>query len=210
MSSSRRKNDAVNALKKQALLFVWLGEIWNIFEVVVALWSGIGSGSVALIAFGLDSIVELFAGAVLIWRLQSSFSEKEEESAERKARKLVGISYFVLAFYVLFHSFATLFGLFPEPQTSYTGIFLVVGSAAFMTFLYFKKIALAKKLHSPSLKSEAKQALFCDLQDLPVIIGLGANALFGFWWADPIVALLLIPLILKEGRESFSEEDNCC
>lgn len=192
-------------LKKQALLFVWIGEIWNAMEVAVALWYGIEASSVALIAFGLDSVIELFAGAVLIWRLQSSFKEKQEEVAEKKAKKLVGVTFFVLAVYVLFHSLASLFGLFPEPKTSIPGIILIIASAALMTFLYFRKTALAKKLNSPSLKAEAKQALFCDLQDLPVIIGLGANLLFGWWWADPVVALVLIPLIVKEGREAFEE-----
>jgi len=195
----------MNTLKRQALLFVWLGEIWNAMEVAVALWSGIGSGSVALIAFGLDSVIELFAGAVLIWRLQASFSEKAEEAAEEKAKKLVSISFFGLAGYVLLHSPASLFGFFPEPKTSLIGIVLVIASAALMTFLYFRKTSLAKKLNSPSLKAEAKQTLFCDLQDLPVIIGLGANALFGWWWADPLVALALIPLMIKEGREAFEE-----
>lgn len=199
----------MESLKKQALIFVWIGEIWNGFEVAVALWSGIGSGSVALIAFGLDSVIELFAGAVLIWRLQSSFKKKDEEGAEKKALKLVGISYFVLAGYVVLHSAATLFGVFPEPETSFVGIFLVIASAAVMTALYFKKTSLAKKLKSQSLKAEARQALFCDLQDLPVLIGLGANALLGWWWADPIVALALIPLIIKEGREAFNDDCDC-
>lgn len=197
-------------LKRQALLFVWIGEIWNAMEVGVALWSGIGTGSVALIAFGLDSVIELFAGAVLIWRLQASFNEKEEEAAEKKAKKLVGISFFVLAGYVFLHAGATLFGIFPEPKTSVIGIALVVVSAAIMTFLYFRKTALAKQLNSPSLKAEAKQALFCDLQDLPVLIGLGANLMFGWWWADPVVAMLLIPLIIKEGREAFNDESCEC
>ncbi len=196
-------------LKRQALIFVWIGEIWNAMEVAIALWSGIGSGSVALIAFGLDSIIELFAGAVLIWRLQASFKAKDEEAAEKKALKLVGISYFVLAGYVILHSAASLLGFFPEPKTSFVGIFLVIASAVVMTALYFKKISLAKKLNSQSLKAEAKQALFCDLQDLPVLIGLGANALIGWWWADPLVALALIPLIVKEGREAFQEKE-CC
>lgn len=96
-------------------------------------------------------------------------------------------------------------GIFPEPKTSMIGIVLVIASAIIMTFLYFRKTSLAKQLNSPSLKSEAKQALFCDLQDLPVLIGLGANALFGWWWADPLVALALIPFIIKEGREAFEE-----
>lgn len=192
-------------LKRQALILVWIGEIWNAFEVVVALWTGIDAGSVALIAFGLDSVLELFAGAVLIWRLQSSWKEKEEESAERKANRLVGMSYFVLAGYVLLHSSATLFGFLPNPETNMIGIWLVLASAVVMTFLYFRKITLARKLNSRSLKAEAKQALFCDLQDLPVIIGLGANTIFGWWWADPIVALLLIPFMINEGREGLEE-----
>lgn len=198
----------MDKIKRQALILVWIGEIWNAMEVVVALWSGIRTGSVALMAFGLDSIIELFAGAVLIWRLQASFKEKEEEAAEKKAKKLVGISFFVLAAYVFLHAGATLFGIFPEPRTSIVGIVLVIASAGLMTFLYFRKTALARQLKSQSLKAEAKQALFCDLQDLPVLIGLGANAIFGWWWADPLVALALIPLIVKEGREAF--EDDCC
>ena len=152
------------------------------------------------------SVVELFAGAVLIWRLQSSWKEKKDEViAEKRAKILVSISFFVLAGYVLLHAGATLMGIFPEPKTSMIGIVLVIASAIIMTFLYFRKTSLAKQLNSPSLKSEAKQALFCDLQDLPVLIGLGANALFGWWWADPLVALALIPFIIKEGREAFEE-----
>ena len=196
-------------LKRQALILVWIGEIWNAMELVIALWSGIDSGSVALMAFGFDSFIELFAGAVLIWRLQSSFKNKDEALAEKKAKKLVGLSFYILAAYVVLHAGATLFGIFPEPETSLVGIALVIASATLMTFLYFRKTTLAKRLNSPSLKAEAKQALFCDLQDLPVLIGLGANALFGWWWADPLVALVLIPLIIKEGRETFEEED-CC
>lgn len=190
-------------LKRQALILVWIGEIWNLLELIVALYSGIGSGSVALIAFGLDSFIELFAGAVLIWRLQSSFKEKEETKAENKALKLVGATYFLLAAYVFVQSGATFFGFFPEPQPSLVGIVLVIASAVVMTALYFRKTFLAKKLKSSALHAEAKQALYCDLQDLPVVIGLGANLLFGWWWADPLLALALVPFLIKEGREAL-------
>lgn len=190
--------------KQKALMLVWAGQAWNTLEVVVALWQGIGVGSVALIAFGLDSVIELFAGGVLIWRLQKMWSKKEEEEAEKKARKLVGLSYFFLAGYIFIHALASLLGLFPEPETSLIGVVLILASAVFMTFLYFRKTYLAKRLNSPALHAEAKQALFCDLQDLPVILGLGANALFGWWWADPLVAFALIPLIVREGREAFT------
>ena len=98
----------LDQLKKKALLFVWIGEIWNLLEAGVALWSGVAAASVALIGFGLDSILELAAGAILIWRLQTEWQDNDEEStAERKAHKLVGITFFVLAGYILVQSIAT-------------------------------------------------------------------------------------------------------
>jgi divalent metal cation (Fe/Co/Zn/Cd) transporter len=194
-------------LKKNALLFVWIGEIWNLLEAAVALWSGIGAGSVALIGFGLDSILELAAGAILIWRLQTEWQDKDEEStAERKAHKLVGITFFVLAGYILLQSIATLVGYFPEPQETTVGIILIIASAVVMTILYFKKMAIAEKIGSRALRAEAKETLVCDLQDLTVLIGLGANFLLGWWWADPVAALGLIPFLLKEGWEGVMGE----
>jgi divalent metal cation (Fe/Co/Zn/Cd) transporter len=196
-----------SALRKNALALVWVGEIWNIGEAAIALWSGVAANSVALLAFGLDSVIELFAGAVLIWRLTRS---EQDEQAEQKALKLVGISFFVLAAYVGLNSVLTLTGIQPEPKPSAVGIALVVASAAVMTILYFRKTAIAKQINSPALAAEAKQSLFCDLQDVPVLLGLGLNFVFGWWWADPVVALILIPLIIREGKESFSNEDSCC
>lgn len=175
----------LDQLKKKALLFVWIGEIWNLLEAGVALWSGVGAGSVALIGFGLDSILELAAGAILIWRLQSEWQDKDEENtAERKAQKLVGITFFVLAGYIFLQSVGTLFGYFPEPQQTTVGLILIVASAIVMTILYFKKMSIAEKLGSRSLRAEAKETLVCDLQDLTVLVGLGANVLFG--WGGPI------------------------
>jgi divalent metal cation (Fe/Co/Zn/Cd) transporter len=195
-------------LRRNALILVWIGEIWNIGEAAIALWSGIASSSVALMAFGLDSIIELFAGGVLIWRLTREKSQAQE--AEERAVKLVGFSFFLLAGYIALHSVATLFHLLPEPEPSVIGIMLVIASAVVMTALFFQKRAIAKQINSPALAAEAKQSLFCDLQDLPVLLGLGLNAAFNWWWADPVVALILIPLIIREGRESFSNGDNCC
>ena len=175
---------------------------------VVALWSGIGAGSVALIGFGLDSILELAVGGILIWRLQTKWEDEgEENAAERKAHKLVGITFFVLAAYILVQSIATLFGAFPEPQQTSVGIILIIASAIVMTILYFKKMTIAEKIGSRALRAEAKETLVCDLQDLTVLVGLGANFIFGWWWADPVAALGLIPFLLKEGWESVMGED---
>ena len=198
-------------LRKWALLLVWIGEIWNIAEAGVALWSARNASSVALLAYGLDSLIELFAGGVLIWHLSRQWQEKEhEEAAERKAQKLVGITFFLLSAYIAAQSTGTLLGWFAEPRESLVGIILVVASAVVMTAIFFPKMSLAKKLGSPALRGEAIESLVCDLQDLTVLLGLGANALWGWWWADPVAALALIPFLLKEGWEGVrgEEEEN--
>jgi divalent metal cation (Fe/Co/Zn/Cd) transporter len=191
-----------DALRRKALILVWVGFAWNFFEAGIALWSGYIADSVALLAFGLDSLVEIFAGAVLIWRLRKEETQQEEE-AENKALKLVGFTFFILAVYVVFQSLATLTGFFVEPQQSIVGIILVVASAILMTALFWGKTRIAKKLGSRALRGEAVESLMCDLQDLTLLFGLGLNTLFGWWWADPVAALLLIPFLLKEGWESI-------
>ena len=168
----------------------------------MALWSGLAAGSIALLAFGLDSLIELFAGGVLIWRLGKEWKGEQEEEAERKALRLVGATFFLLASYILLQASATLLGWLAEPRESAVGIVLVVASALIMTVLYFGKTSIAKKLSSPALRAEAVESLVCDLQDLTLLVGLGANALWGWWWADPLAALALIPFLLREGWEA--------
>ncbi|NIU38539.1 cation transporter [Candidatus Bathyarchaeota archaeon] len=195
-------------LKQKALLLVWIGEAWNVLEAGVALWSAVTAGSVALLAFGLDSLIEIFAGGVLIWRLSRKWKRGKEEAAERRALKLVGITFFLLVAYILGQSVATLVGWLPEPRESLIGIALVIASAFVMTVLFWAKSRIAKKLGSRALRAEALESLMCDLQDLTVLLGLGLNALLGWWWADPVAALVLIPFLLKEGWEAiFPEHD---
>lgn len=196
-----------NKLRRRALLLVWIGELWNILEAGVALWSGIQAGSVALLAYGLDSFIELFAGAVLIWHLSREWHGQEhEEAAEKKALRLVGTTFFLLSGYILVQSSGTLLGWFAEPQESIVGIGLVIVSAVVMTALYFPKVSIAKKLGSGALRLEAIESLVCDLRDLTLLLGLGANALWSWWWADPLAALALIPWLLKEGWEAIKGE----
>ncbi len=190
-----------DALRRKALLLVWVGEAWNVLEAGVALWSAVSVGSVALLAFGLDSLIEIFAAGVLIWRLRKERKHEEEETAERRALKLVGITFFILAAYIFVQSIATLLGLFSEPRQSLTGILLVIASAFVMTLLFLAKSKLAERLGSRALRAEAIESLVCDLQDLTVLGGLGLNALLGWWWADPVAALILVPFLLKEGWE---------
>ena len=194
-----------NSLRKKALILVWIGELWNILEAGVALWAALLSSSVALLAFGLDSLIELFAGAVLIWRFSKEASN--ESSTERKALRLVGFTFFLLSGFILLQSSATLFGYSGEPRQSLPGVLITVSSAVLMTILFVFKKSIAQKLSSRALRAEAYESLMCDLQDLFVVAGLGLNILFGWWWADPVMALALVPFLVREGFESFREEE---
>jgi divalent metal cation (Fe/Co/Zn/Cd) transporter len=192
------------SLRRKALLLVWIGEIWNVFEAGIALWSAWIASSVALFAFGLDSIIELFAGAVVLWRFYKK--NKVESSIEKRALRLVGATFFLLSGIILFQSIATLLGYFSRPQESFTGLLITVSSAVLMSVLFIFKSKIAEKLNSRVLRAEAYESLVCDLQDLVVLVGLGLNILFGWWWADPIMAMVLIPFLIKEGLESFRDE----
>ncbi|MEJ2241194.1 MAG: cation transporter [Candidatus Bathyarchaeota archaeon] len=174
-------------LRKKALVFVWIGEIWNVFEATVAIWAALLASSVALLAFGLDSIIELFAGAVMLWRFWKERQDKEA-TTERTALRLIGVTFFLLSAFIIFQSIATLLGYFAQPSESVVGIFITISSAVLMTVLFFYKTRIAKKIGSRALRAEAYQSLICDLQDLVVLVGLGLIGLFGWWWADPLMA----------------------
>lgn len=190
-------------LRRTALILVIAGLLWNLVEAVVALWAGAQAGSVAMLAFGLDSVVELLAGGVLVWRLRTRLDEEEAEAAERRAQRLLAFSFFLLAAYIVLHSGANLLGWLPEPQPSLVGIALVVASAVVMSGLYVGKMRIAARAQSRSLRAEAMETLFCDLQDLTILVGLALNSLFAWWWADPAAALFLVPFFLKEGKENL-------
>ena len=198
-----------DTLRRTALILVSVGLVWNLAEAVVAFWAGALAGSVVLVAFGADSIIELFAGGVLVWRLTREGDGTEDEVAERRAQKLVGLTFLVLAAYVLVHSGASLLGWLPRPEPSLVGVGIAVASAVVMSVLYLAKMRVAARMQSRSLRAEAVESLFCDLQDLAVLVGLGFNALLSWWWADPVASLALIPFFIKEGRENlFGDEDD--
>ena len=197
-----------DVLRRTAFVLVSVGLAWNLLEAVVALWAGASVGSVALIAFGLDSVVELFAGGVLLWQFMRERAGVEGEAAERRARRLIAFTFFLLAAYVCLHSVASLLGWLPEPQPSLIGVAIAAASALVMSVLYVFKMRVATRMQSWSLRAEAVESLFCDLQDLAILVGLGLNALFSWWWADPVAALILIPLFIKEGMENLEDDED--
>ncbi len=197
-----------DTLRRTALILVSVGLVWNLAEAGVAFWAGARAGSVVLLAFGADSVIELFAGGVLVWRLTRERNGGEDEAAEGKAQRLIGLTFFLLAAYVGVHSGAILLGWLPEPQPSLIGAGIAVASAVVMSGLYVAKMRVAARLQSRSLRGEAVESLFCDLQDLAILVGLGFNLWLAWWWADPVASLILIPFFIKEGRENFFRDED--
>jgi divalent metal cation (Fe/Co/Zn/Cd) transporter len=175
---------------------------WNLIEAAVAIGAGLRAGSIALIGFGLDSLVESFSGAVLLWRLQEG---KEGEERERMALKLVGISLLVLAVYVAVDAVEGLF-LREAPEKSLIGIILAAVSLIVMPLLARAKRRVAAKLKSQALVADSHQTDICAYLSAILLGGLGLNALFGWWWADPIAALVMVPIIAREGIEALRGE----
>ncbi len=184
--------------------------IYNAIEAAIALWSGVAAHSIALVGFGLDSIIEVAAATVLLWRLRvgaRGADEEAVEAAERKVHRFVGITFFALSAYVATVSLWALSGG-REPAESAVGIALAAASLVVMPTIAWGKLRAADGLKSASLRSEARETLACSYLSLTLLFGLAANALFGWGWADPIAALLMIPWLVKEGVEGIRAESD--
>lgn len=187
-------------------LLSWASLAWMTVEGAVAIIAGILAGSVALIGFGLDSVVEGFASVVIIWRFTGA--RKLSEAAETRAQKLVAIQFFVLAPYVGVESLRALAGG-ERPDTTWIGIALAAGSVVIMPYLGIAKQRLATALGSAATKGEGRQNMLCAYLAAALLAGLLGNALLGAWWLDPIVGLLIAGLAVKEGLEAWRGE-GCC
>jgi divalent metal cation (Fe/Co/Zn/Cd) transporter len=191
---------------KKALFSEYFTVGWNIVEGVVAIGAGVIAGSIALVGFGLDSYIEVASGLVLIWRLRKHGfgNDADEEEAEKRAILFVGITFLILALYVTYESGKKLFFHEP-PDESLVGIVLAIVSLVIMPLLAVYKKRLAAEINSRALRADALETLACSYLSLTLVLGLGANALFGWWWADPIAALAMVYYLIKEGREAISE-----
>ena len=191
---------------RKARWLSWLSLVWMGAEGAIALVAGILAGSIALISFGLDSFIEGFASLVIVWRFTGA--RLLSHAAEERAQKLVAIQFFLLAPYVAFEAMHKLW-TGEQPETSWLGIALVTSSVIGMPFLGVAKRRLADRLGSVATRGEGTQNLLCAYLAAAVLAGLLGNALFGFWWLDPLVALVVAAVAVKEGRESWRGE-GCC
>lgn len=167
------------------------------------------AGSIALVAFGLDSVIEMAAAGVVLRRValeRRGRSPADVEASERGVRRFVGVTFFLLAAYVVGEGGWTLWHA-EAPDESLFGIVIAAASLVVMPLLAWGKIRAARRVGSRSLEAEAKETLACAWLSLALLLGLVGNAAAGWWWADPVAALLMVPWLLREGREAFEEEE---
>lgn len=190
----------VNVKRGRRLEYLTIG--WNSLEAVFAIGAGAMAGSIALVGFGVDSVIEVSSGAIVLWRLVSG------EHRERLALKLVGISFLALAAYVTFDAAKSLW--FREtPDATYLGIVIAALSLIVMPLLARAKRKVAADLNSGAMLADSRQTDICAYLSGILLAGLGLNILFGWWFADPVAALVMVPIIAREGIQALRGK-TCC
>lgn len=175
---------------------------WTVAEAVIGVGAGIAAGSIALIGFGVDSVIEGASSGILLWRLQA---HEADEHREQLALKLVGGSFFLLAAYIAFDAAKSLLQ-HEAPHVSVVGIVLSTLALVIMPLLARAKRRVAARLESSALLADSRQTDLCAYLSAILLVGLVLNALFGWWWADPAAALIMVPIIVREGIKAFRGE----
>ncbi|MCG3113290.1 MAG: cation transporter [Candidatus Manganitrophus sp. SB1] len=198
-------------LRSRALRLSYFTVGYNMLEGILSITAGLFAGSVALVGFGLDSFVESLSGSIMIWRFSEHkvFTPEEEARREAKAVRLIGWAFLILGAYVGYESVEKLISR-EIPEKSLVGIFIAVASILIMPVLTYQKYRVGKLIDSRSLVADSKQTLACVFLSVALLAGLGLNYLYDFWWADPIVGLMIVLFVIKEGYEALKEEKLCC
>ena len=194
-------------LHARAVRLEWFTVSWNVIEAVVAIGAGIIAGSVALIGFGVDSGIEVISAVGLLWRLRRAGPDAEtadETAAERRALYVVAATFFLLAAYIAYEAVGALLE-HEEPLTSPVGVAVSIASLVIMPALAYAKQRIGREMGSRALVADSKETWVCSYLSLALLIGVGAFALFGWWWADPIGALAMLPVIVWQGWETLSQ-----
>jgi divalent metal cation (Fe/Co/Zn/Cd) transporter len=198
---------------KEAISLEHLTIGWNIVEGVIAVSAALLAGSVALLAFGLDSFVECASGAVMLWRLlaerNNNLSLEQIEDIEHRARRWIAASLFLLAGYTTLDALQTLWTQ-DRPGFTWVGVILTSVSMSVMLWLASAKRRLARSLNSKAMVADAFQTTACWWLSVATLGGFALNGLMGWWWADPLAALVIASLIIKEGRDAWEGEHDCC
>jgi divalent metal cation (Fe/Co/Zn/Cd) transporter len=185
--------------------------VWNTLEGLIAVVSGIIAGSISLVGFGIDSFIEVTSGSVLLWRMSVDSDVHRRETNEKLALRIVGVCFVSLASYITYDSISDLWSK-RAPKHSIAGIVLACVSLVVMPVLSRAKRKVGRVLGSAAMHADAKQTEFCTYLSAILLVGLLLNAFFGLWWADPIAALVMVPIITKEGIEGLRGKacNDCC
>ena len=201
------------ALVQRGLVLNWVTIGYNVVEAIVAIGAGVVSGSVALLGFGLDSVIEVTASGAAQWRLRADVDAPRRERVERASLRIIGWSFLALAAYVAYDSVDALLDREP-PERSVVGLVLLALSAVVMPLLARAKRRVALAMTSRALEADATQTSLCAYLSVIALAGVALNAVLGWWWADPVAALAMVPIIAKEGVEGARGEphcaDDCC
>jgi cation diffusion facilitator family transporter len=201
-SSARREQ-----LHRRGLRLEWFTVAWNVVEAFVAIGVGIVVGSVALVGFGVDSGIEVISAVVLLWRLYRAgpnASSEEHGAAEKRALYLVGVTFFLLAAYIAYEAVGALI-VQERPNSSTVGLVLSVLSVFIMPTLAILKQRTGREIGSRALQADAAETWVCAYLSLALLAAVGLNAALGWWWADPVGALAMLPVILWQGWETLEE-----
>jgi len=191
---------------KKALWLEYFTVGYNIIEGIVSILVGLGANSIALVGFGSDSFIESFSGGIMIWRLKKDgkIDEREKKKMETRAIKLIAISFFLLAAYVLFEAVKKLY--FQEvPEPTIWGIAIALFSISIMIPVYFWKKKIGNKKNMRSLLIDSKQSLACMCLSVTMLLGLGLNYFCSWWWADPVAGIIITGFLINEGYHALKE-----
>jgi cation diffusion facilitator family transporter len=194
-------------LQRRGVRLEWFTVAWNIAEALVAIAAGLAAGSIALIGFGVDSGIEVVAASALLWRFRrakASASEAEHGRAEQRALYVVAATFFALALYIAFEAIQGLASR-DEPESSTVGLIVAVVSLAVMPTLAYAKQQTGRALASRALQADAVETWVCAYLSLALLIGVGLHVAFGWWWADAVAALAILPVIAWQGWETLEE-----
>ena len=196
------------ALVRRGLRLNYLTIAYNTLEAFASIVAGVLAGSVALVGFGFDSVIEVTASGAAQWRLRADWNHEQRERVERVSLRIIGATFLALAVYVTYDSARALW-LRERPQRTLVGVVILVMSVIVMPLLARAKRRVARAMHSRALESDAQQTSLCAYLSVIALAGVALNAIAGWWWADPVAALAMVPIIAREGIAGL-RADVCC
>jgi divalent metal cation (Fe/Co/Zn/Cd) transporter len=195
-------------LVRRGLHLEYFTVAWNSLEALISIVAGLIAGSIALVAFGADSLIEVTSGATLLWRLRHDSDSARREGIERTTLRIVGVLFVALALYIVYESCSTLI-LHEAPERSLLGIAVAVASLIAMPLLARAKRRVSAGIGSGAMHADSKQADFCAYLSAILLGGLLLDAALGWWWADPVAGLIMVPIIGKEGVDALRGKTYC-